>query len=154
MKYIVIVDIDGTTCDSSHRGKRLVGKPYPASREEWAEWEEGMENDPPIQMGIDLVHLFMRVAKGLEIVFVTAREECTRSQTTQMLKRHFHPDSFTLWMRDHDDRRASAVVKLELITKHVGIENVYCCIEDEIGVAKAFRKAGMYVLHVSDPLEA
>ncbi len=154
MRKVVIVDIDGTTLDSSHRKKRLEGKPWPATREAWAEWEEGMENDPPIQIAIDLVRMFMRTA-DLEIVFVTAREEYMRSRTTTSLKRHFHPDSFTMWMRADGDRRASAAeVKLELVIKHVGVENVYCCMEDEIGVARAFRAAGMYVLHVADPVEA
>ncbi len=151
MKNVVIVDIDLTTFDSSHRGKRLEGKPWPTTREEWLEWEEGMENDPHIQTAHDLVHMFRR--SGLQIVFVTAREEYMRAKTVHCLKKHFHPDSFTLWMRPNDDRRPSAEVKLGLILKHVGIENVFCCMEDEVEVAKVFRAAGMYVLHIADPKE-
>ena len=151
-KSVIVVDIDGTTADSSRRLARLEGKPWPTTREGWAHWAEDMEDDPHIMWVIEIVHAMMK--HGYRVVFVTAREEYMRSQTTQWIKKVFHPDHFTLWMRENDDRRPAAVSKLELIVTKIGLENVFCALEDDLEVAKAFRKAGINVLHVADPVES
>lgn len=148
MRNIVVVDIDGTVADSQYRLDRLAGKPWPTTREGWAVWEAGMENDGHIEHAVELVNaLFL---DGKTIVFVTSREEYMRVKTAHWLGKLFKPEKI-LWMRANDDKRSAAEVKLELIVNHIGIENVFCCIEDDASVARGFRKAGMYVLHIADP---
>lgn len=151
MQQVIICDIDGTVAHSKHRHDRLAGKPWPTSREGWLVWEEGMEDDPPIEAMVRLVQAFIRY--GEQIVFVTSREEYMREKTTLWLKKHFPLEAPVMWMRPNDSRAPSAQVKLQLIVDHVGIENVFACIEDEHGVTKAFREAGLMVIHVVSSLE-
>ncbi len=151
MGNVVVVDIDGTTADSSWRLNRLNGV-WPSDRAGWEAWEVGMEDDPHIPWVVAVVKALH--ASGKEIAFVTAREDYGRERTTMWAKRVFGFEDFRLHMRINDDRRKAPIMKLELIAYFIGIDNVFCCIEDDPVVSKAFRAHGMHVLQVTDPFES
>lgn len=108
---MIIFDIDGVLADNSHRlHYALVDKNYDKYYS-----EEEVLKDEPIHQGLMLLHDLQKI--GVEIHFVTGRNECCEKATASWLYRHGLniKKGMKLCCRDEKDYRPSPIVKVELI---------------------------------------
>ena len=136
MKKIIIVDIDGTIADCSHRLHYIQG-----AKKYFTKFYSEVINDTPIPDTLQLVEELYSL--GNRIVFCTGRSEEWRIDTERWLRSYFAPRGFTLFMRKEQDYRPDYVVKLELM-RNAGIcpESTLLVLEDRDSVVKAWRHAG------------
>jgi predicted kinase/uncharacterized HAD superfamily protein len=112
-KKCIIVDIDGTVADCSHRLHHIKG---PTKR--WDKFWIGMENDKPLHHIITIVRAMYNSYDGgrTTVIVVTARDENVRAQTEAWLNTHgIQYDQ--LLMRGAADYRKDAIVKKEILDK-------------------------------------
>jgi uncharacterized HAD superfamily protein len=135
----VIVDIDGTLADVSHRLHHIRGK-----RKKWKKFFELMSEDKPVQEIIDRV---IELAQNHNIYVVTGRPDNYREVTEAWLELHGLPYE-ALYMRKADDYRTDDVVKQEILDKHFDKDNVALVIEDRPRVIRMWKENGLTVLDV------
>ena len=145
MRFI-IVDIDGTIADISHRLPYLLkDKPL------WDEFYLACPNDKPIWGVIELVKLLFQNGKNL--IFVTGRDELIREQTTAWIKEYvgIAVNETSLLMRKRKDNRPDEVVKKELLEQAgVKMDSIEFVLEDRKGVVDMWRKNNVLCLQVAD----
>ena len=146
MKYVV-VDLDGTLCDTAHRVHFLQQQP-----KDWDGWNGACVDDPCVDAIRDTI-TGLRSAFGHRIVFLSGRSDEVREQTEAWLEHHvgFPFTSVSLRMRKAGDHRDDAIVKLELAAD-AGItpDNTLIVFEDRSRVVKAWREAGFFCAQVAD----
>lgn len=129
-----IVDVDGTV---ALRGDR---DPYDMTR---------VSEDTPCWPVIDVVRNLH--SAGHAIVFVSARFEAARRDTTEWLDRHVALSSHELYMRPDGDRRPDQVVKVELYTRLIEPQyRIMAVFDDRARVVAAWRDLGLTVFQVAD----
>lgn len=107
---IVLVDIDGTLADISHRVHKYPKDTHDG--EQWREFFRGVGADAIIEPVAEIVRgLFLQ---GHEIIVATARPEYIRYETTTWLKQHGIPCR-ELWMRVDNDIRSAPDIKRDMI---------------------------------------
>ena len=100
-KKYVIVDIDGTVADISHRKKYVEN----VAKKDWDKFFAGVKDDKPIENIIKLVDI---LSFEYDIAFCTGRGEKLRNLTEQFINKHFEYVSILnsiLIMRSDNDRR-------------------------------------------------
>ena len=143
MKY-VIVDIDGTITDVSHRLHHISGK-----KKDWNAFNEACVEDTPNVKIVELVGVLWR--HGYKIVFCTGRSELYRQRTVDMLFKYFwNNPNYILLMRRNGDKRSDVVVKPELL-KEFGVEinDIELVLEDRSRMVDMWRKMGITCLQVA-----
>jgi uncharacterized HAD superfamily protein len=138
-RKIVLVDIDGTLADVSHRLQFARGP-----RKDWGRFFAAMDRDQPINAVIEFV---MRLAGKYEIVIFTGRPEDYRKKTMSWLRRHRVPFS-KLLMRPARDHRPDYIVKREMVAK-LGEDRIHFAVDDRPQVCDILRQLGLTVLEVS-----
>lgn len=144
MRKILLVDIDGTVADISHRIVHIEKKP-----KDWNSFFSEVDGDKPIQEVIDEVKHF---SLKYDVVFCTGRKEATREKTDEWLKRHFGKDfEYRLLMRRNNDFRSDDIAKPEMLT-NAGIkpEDVALALDDRTSVVKKWRSLGIKTFQVAD----
>lgn len=155
-KYVV-VDIDGTIADCTHRLHHLT-KP----KKDWDKFFEECANDEPIQEIVDLVKTMNE--RNYRVIYLTGRvgTDETRKATEEWLVKQGLWDYEALLMREGGDFRVDRIVKPELlteyITKHFEHDEYGVChndvisliLEDRTSVVEVFRKLGYKVLQVAE----
>ena len=140
----LLVDLDGTLCDTSHRS------PYDFSRL----GDDGVNNHV-----LDVVACWSAGGGAgpwsdkstTSVVLMSGRDEEYREATEAWLDRHYVPYD-ALFMRSRGDRRRDSVVKLELFDRYVrGTYNVVAAIDDRLRVCQTWRNLGIPVFRVGDP---
>lgn len=106
----VIVDLDGTLCDSRHRE-------HLAQAKEWDAFHERLVNDNPYADVKALVNTFHKEAPHHCIVALTGRTDKYRQKTNDWLNLH-EVKVCSLLMRPENDWRSDAVIKPELLARH------------------------------------
>lgn len=144
----IIVDIDGTLADCSHRRKFL--EVTPKNWEKFSDPEE-VKKDRPIAPIITVVNALLSQT-GAEIVFASGRTENLRSTTVTWLRKWglwFFP--FKLYMRKDGDYRPDTEVKKEILEqiKAEGFEP-WLSIDDRSSVVKMWREEGLTCLQVAE----
>lgn len=148
----VIVDIDSTIADISHRLHMLPkltkeDGSYEPSGRCWDEFHAAAVDDKPIAEIIELVEL---IAAAYPIILCTGRGEETREKTIAWLNKHgvFFDD---LYMRPYGDFRKDTVVKGEMLAnlRADGYDPIMA-FDDRTAVVKMFREAGVRCLQVCD----
>jgi uncharacterized HAD superfamily protein len=143
MMKTVIVDIDGTIADNSHRQHHLMKE-----RKDWKSYNATMHLDTPIEKIVDLVNMFGDA--DCEIVLCTGREECFMGETKAWLEWHCIP-YHKLLMRPLKDYRADEIVKLELLDKLLAEKerDIWLVIDDRRKVVDAWRARGLLCMQVA-----
>lgn len=151
----VIVDIDGTVADLSHRLHFI--KPHPMGsdgdlRKDWDSFFAACVDDEPIHEMVDLVSL---LAAKYDIVFVTGRPERIRSETYEWLMKHIfhdqdHIENVQLEMRADRDHRPDDRVKKEIYLDYLRDTEIAFVLEDRARVVKMWRDLGLRVLQVTE----
>lgn len=137
MKHVrhFICDIDGVLADAGKYAKHAEAK----------EWEKFWGSIPyfrPIHEG---VHLLKSLKEGeLKPIFVTARSEVTRNDTTKWLMRILGfgcSPEVELYMRNIDDLRPAHEVKEMILVKQLINEvPIMMAIDDDPDVCNMYRK--------------
>lgn len=148
-KYI-IVDLDGTLCDTSHRQHFMEQTP-----KDWNSFYAGISDDP-IHKHIDkLIRRYRCDTSGsriVDIVFLSGRPDKYEQDTLKWLRTHgYHTNMFELHMRKTGDYRPDYVVKLEIATENnLTPDNVEFILDDRSSVVQMWRAQGFKCLQVAN----
>ena len=144
VKNIIVVDIDGTIADISHRVHHLNNKPI-----DWDAFYSECDKDRPIVNVIEIIRKLMEI---YVIIFATGRSEDERAITSAwLLKNVPFLQTFTLLMRKSGDHRSDTVVKPESLSEYgLNPENVAFILEDRNKVVNKWRELGYTCLQVAD----
>ena len=137
----IIVDIDGTICDASHRMHLIEGE-----HKDWDAWYAGCSDDAPIEPVLQIVHILSHASR---IDLVTGRNESSRAVTEAWLSKHAVRYD-RLLMRGEHDRRPDDVVKAEIYRQHFEPGSVWFVLEDRDRVVRMWRGLGLTCLQVKD----
>lgn len=130
----VLVDIDGTVALMDGRS------PYDMTR---------VGEDLPNDAVVDVVHALY--VSGLEVVFLSARNECAREATEAWLRKYLRVGDIRLFMRADDDYRKDAVVKRELFDRHIRHRyDIVAVLDDRKQVVDMWRSLGLTCLQVAE----
>jgi predicted kinase len=133
---IVICDLDGTTAiNDGHRGHYEYEK-VGADKPNW-----------PV---LGLVRTVLD--SGIEVVFMSGREDRCRDATLEWLTTHLTLRCAPrLLMRTTGDHRPDDIIKRELFDEHIrGRSNVWFCLDDRDRVVRLWRSMGLTCLQVAE----
>lgn len=135
-KGAVIIDLDGTLCDTSKRQHYVLNKP-----KNWKAFFDGISEDVP-NSHVEFLYKQL-IYSGVDILFVSGRDEKYRKVTEEWLYRYnFYFD--LLLMRGFNDRRDDTVVKAEIYDKYIApYYNVKFAVDDRDRVVKMWRDKGI-----------
>lgn len=136
----LIVDLDGTVADASHRLRLLP---------DWDAFYSACDGDTPHEDIIMLVNLF-HLKGQCTINYLTGRVERVRYKTLAwMMQNNCAPGN--LLMRPDGDHRMDSELKLEMAQK-AGLtpKNVFFALEDRDQVVRMWRENGYRCLQVND----
>jgi len=141
----IIVDIDGTVADLTHRLHYIQDHP-----KDYDAFHEEVLNDTPIDEVIGVVtSLRDRFGEG-SIVFVSGRSSRGREDTIKWLEHHVGGFD-ALYMREEGDYRKDTIIKGEILAKM--IEDGYSpwlAIDDREDIVRLWRDNGIKTFHCSD----
>ena len=133
---LVICDIDGTLFNNEHRAEFI---PQDKSHSDnWRRFNELHIYDEPIQYRIKFLRL-LAMMPGVRIVYITGRSDEFRDETIARLNLVQAPKG-NLYMRQSDDHRKAADVKIDIIRRAIGHDG-FALIDDDASVCDAVAKA-------------
>jgi uncharacterized HAD superfamily protein len=133
-KNIIVVDMDGTISDATHRLHHIHGP----GKKNWKRFFAEMEQDPPIASVLEQVRQLQREHP---IVILTGRPEEYRAASERWLAK-YGVKYDELLMRRTGDRRPDFQAKEQLL-RELGPERVLMAIDDREPVCEAYRKHGV-----------
>ena len=152
-KRVIVVDIDGTVADNVHRQHLAPSKSEQESDSDaWRSFHEASVNDTPVEHVCMMVEALRQF--GMQVVFLTARPEWSRSITTDWLRRNVVEDQqFQLAMRPNDSVEKASQLKPRLLRSLFYSDaemttRVFMVLEDSESNAQAFESMGLPVLRV------
>jgi len=128
----IIVDIDWTLADNSHRD------PYDFSK---------VSEDKPYG---DIIELVRVLSQTYEIVFVSGRWEECQKDTFDWLVKNFPGMGVELIMRKEWDKRKDSYVKYEILQDLIKEYFIAYVFDDRNQVVKMWREAGLRCLQVQE----
>lgn len=157
---IVLIDVDGTLSDPTHRRDHLKNR-------DWDSFFSEMDKDPPKREYCALASMLLAsryrvegtvssklfgARNTLEVIFVTGRPEDYREKTEQWLTKYvgLYPQEYKyIYMRASGDTRADYVVKEELhnkILEDFPNHTVKLVIDDRPSVVDMWKRKGYPVI--------
>ena len=136
MKTTIIIDLDGTLCNSGHRQHYAVAK-------DWAQFHGCLMQDEP---NADVQGLIAALPENWTRIALTARPEPYRTQTIEWLLSHGIAID-TLLMRPANDFNSDTIVKPALLNRHFGshevaLQHVAFILDDRDAIVEAWRNLG------------
>jgi predicted kinase len=143
IKQPILVDVDGTVVDCSHRLHYIKN-----GNRNWPAFWAAIPLDTPINHVIRMVQAMK--AAGHPIFVVTARDDDRKAVTEAQLLQHGVPFD-RMYMRKTGDNRPDHVVKKELLDqiRAEGYDPLFM-LEDRQHNVDMFRENGMPCFHVAD----
>lgn len=133
----IIVDLDGTLCDTTHRQHHMQKNP-----KDWVAFYNGIPMDKPARWCQILLARFTIY----EIVFVSGRPDNYRPQTESWLEAEGYRTP-ELYMRKEHDYRPDHVVKTEIYKSKIEpFYDIAFCLDDRQQVVDAWRTLGLVCL--------
>lgn len=142
---VVIVDLDGTLSDGTHRLHLLPTKDLHLT-ESWSEFNRAARHDAPIQDTIDIVNMLWKA--GMGVVILTGRSDEVETETILWLDRHKVKYDWLI-MRRAEDNRKDTVIKEEVL-RTIGLHHITCAFDDSPNVIKHFRSLGITTYQVTE----
>lgn len=137
-KNAIIVDIDGTLADATHRLHLLESTP-----KKWDEFHRSSEKDEINPWCLEIVERF---SHDHEIVLLTGRGNEYREVTRKWLKEK-NVSFDQLFMRELGDRRSDFEIKKEIFLEKISLDHkVLFVIEDRMSVVAMWRELGLTCL--------
>jgi hypothetical protein len=141
---ILIVDIDGTVADPTHRLHFIQ-----RDAADWRAFYAAAVDDTPI---LEMVALVDILARHFTVVFVTGRSSEIDWETINWLAKHGLPTDY-LYMRKEGDYRQDSVVKSEILDQIILQFQVQpsemMVFEDRKQVVDMYRARGIRTLQVA-----
>lgn len=133
MKKAIIVDLDGTLADNTHRSPFDYGR---------------VSGDTLIDVVAD--HVRLQAAQGTDIVVVSGRDDSCHADSLAWLNKHgIFPAA--LFMRATGDNRQDALVKTEIYNQNIAPNwDVLFVLDDRNQVVRAWRDLGLTCFQVAD----
>ena len=132
MREIIIVDIDGTLANCSHRVHHVEKSP-----KDWESFNNEMDRDTLNEWCKKIVDSMN--AQGVDTILLTGRGEETRKMTELWLSRN-NIKYIWLLMRGVGDDRSDAIIKKELYEQHISPNfKTLFVVEDRKSVVKMWR---------------
>lgn len=148
MRQALIIDLDGTLCNSTH----VVNFTGVNGAVDWDKLVESAAFAVRNDWCAEIVSSF--AAQNYHIIFLTARSGTDRYReiTEQWLSNFgFNHMQHTLLMRSAGDDRPDHIVKEELYLKEVAPNyDVLFAVDDKYAVIAMWRKLGIPALHCAD----
>lgn len=144
-KGVVIVDLDGTLSDGSHRLHLLPTKDLHLT-ESWSEFNRAAQFDAPIQNTIDIVNGLW--VSGFSVVILTGRSDEVETETIMWLDKHRVKYDYMI-MRRASDNRKDTIIKEEVL-RAIGLENIVCAFDDSPSVIPFMRSLGITTYAVTE----
>lgn len=144
-KPIVIVDLDGTLSDGSHRLHLLPTENLHLT-ESWSEFNRAAAGDSPIKSTIAVINGLW--VSGFAIVILTGRSDEVRYETCKWLNENGVKFDEII-MRRQEDNRKDTVIKEEAL-RAIGLDNIVCAFDDSPNVVKHFRILGITTYQVTE----
>lgn len=142
-KKIVILDLDGTVADCSHRLHFIEGY-----NRKYQEFYDAIPDDSPIKHIIDLVRALNQTGEYL-VLAVTGRPITHLRETQLWLNKEFVPFS-ALFMRPEGDFRKDYVVKKEILEQiRAEYGEPAFALDDRSSVVNMWRENGVPCLQVA-----
>lgn len=133
---IIACDIDGTLFNNEHRAEFIPQDKSHADN--WRRFNELHIYDEPIQYRIKFLRL-LAMMPGVRIVYITGRSDEFRDETIARFNLVQAPKG-NLYMRQSDDHRNAADVKIDIIRRAIGHDG-FALIDDDASVCNAVSKA-------------
>lgn len=135
----IIVDLDGTLTDCSHR-VHFVEK----DKKDWKSFYDGMGEDQINTWCQRIIESFSR--ENVSIILITGRPSSYRDLTMEWLSRHNIKFNH-LYMRDAKDFRSDALIKKEFYEEDVKEHyNILFVLDDRKSVVSMWRDLGLTCL--------
>lgn len=141
----IIVDIDGTVADLTHRLHWIESSP-----KNWDAFLAGVSQDTPIIEVISIVNSYT-ASGAVDLIFLSGRSDNTRTETSEWLKKHILAP-FQLYMRKAGDHRQDFIVKKELYDRvfgRYGFKPMFV-LDDRPQVIRMWKQQGVFVIDVSN----
>jgi hypothetical protein len=139
----IIIDLDGTLCDCTHRRHFLDEK-----RPDWRSFNESMREDGLNSWCLDLIHAMGNA--GFKILLVSGRGDDFRDATVDWLQKYAVPYDL-LAMRPAKDNRKDSLVKFELYQKLIEPQyDVHFVVDDRKQVVDMWRELGLTCLQCAE----
>lgn len=144
----VIVDLDGTLCDATHRRKYVDGT---LGKKDWDSFYGGIGDDQPNPLVISVLNLLMMHC-GFKPIFVTGRPEKYRTVTNNWLVNlNVQFLGRALLMRKDGDFRPDDTIKEEIYNEQIkGIYHVHLVLDDRNRVVNMWRRLGLECWQVAE----
>ena len=144
----ILVDIDGTISDPSHR-LHLVRE---TDKKDWDKFFELDKFDKPIKEPIDFLNKVLNehMLQDIFVFVVTARPKRTRLSTKKWLEDHgIFADS--IYMRDDNDYRIDYLVKEDMLKQIKMIEiTPILALEDRPAIVDLYRRNGIETIQITN----
>jgi hypothetical protein len=146
VKDVILLDLDGTLCDHTHRLAYAVAR-------DWEKYNALSSLDSPNQEVVEMVRMFRE--SGYKILILTGRPEAFRSDTLYWIER-FSPGPYeALLMRPEGCFDQDYVLKIAMLEKHFGskknaLDHIFLALEDRDQVVRAYRKYGIPVAQICE----
>lgn len=139
----IIVDIDGTLADCSHRRHFVEARP-----KDWPGFYAAMANDGWNEM---VMHVVGLLSGHLEVLVVTGRPDDHRDTTEQWLIDHPSFSYDELFMRKAGDFRPDTEVKREIYRREIAPHyEVVLVLDDRASVVDMWRAEGLQCWQVAE----
>lgn len=138
----IIVDLDGTLCDLSHRLHYVKGE-----KKDWPSFLSGVHNDLLNRWCSELIYAMDK--RGYKTIFCTGREGTKEimDKTTTWLTNWLPNLGWCLYHREEGDHRKDAIIKRELYKNFIEPEfNVLFVVDDRQQVVDMWREVGLTCL--------
>jgi phosphatidate phosphatase APP1 len=140
-RMMVIVDMDGTLADVTHRLHHIRG----TRKKNWKRFFEAMDADPPSPVVAEWVR---NLSPDYEVVIVSGRPEGYGDRTIAWLRRNRIPFSHLLMRRD-GDHRPDHIVKQEIL-ETLPKRSIAFVIDDRNSVCDMWRRNGLRTFQVAE----
>jgi len=147
-KYIV-VDLDGTLADISHRIHYVRDPADPDKKPNWNKFFDSMPYD---SVRNSVLHLIRDTYNDYKVVIVTGRPESHRVPTENWLN-SFGIKREAVLMREIGDYRKDTIIKQEILDKYLNKDLIEVCIDDRPSVIRMWEENGIKVIDVGDQQE-
>ena len=144
----ILVDLDGTLCDITHR--RHFVQTHPKN---WKAFSEAMVLDKP-NSAVEFVFraLTYYIDKDTDIIIVSGRSDEYREKTEKWLMYNtFKYDA--LYMRKEGDYRDDSIVKGEIADEIEKTHNILFVFDDRPRVVRSWQKRGIWTFDVGQGCE-
>jgi FMN phosphatase YigB (HAD superfamily) len=134
----IIIDLDGTLCNTLHRQHFMIG-----DKKNWSAFYDALTEDQPNEWCSQIYHRFAEI---MHVIFVSGRPDDYRVQTQSWLAAHGFGHTW-LYMRKSGDYRKDATVKVEIYRELIEPNfDVLFCLDDRQQVVDAWREIGLTCL--------